>query len=90
MNSYATAFGILGTGIVLAALLWSRPRIHRYRQVRRFRRDLVHIDIVSRSWSWSLRHRAPYDETPAPLPEWRRMRRNQRRAGRDDEGNTLV
>jgi hypothetical protein len=90
LNSYAIAFGILGLGISVAVLLWSRPRIGRLRQVRRFRRELAHVDVVSRWWSQSLRNQIPSDDVPTPLPELRRTKRGQRRNGRAGEGDALV
>lgn len=93
LNSYAIAFGILGTGLVLAALMWCRPRVRRMRQVRRFRKDLIRVEAVTSSWSRSLRrepYQDPSDEVPTTLPESRRMRRSQRRSDRDDEGEALV
>lgn len=90
MNSYPMAFGILGLGISLAVLLWSRPRLCRHRQVRRFRRELVHVDMVSRWWSQTLRYQEPSDEVPTPLPELRRPRRGQRGDGDVGEGDALV
>ena len=90
LNSYAIAFGILGTGLLVAALLWCRPRVRRLRQVRRFRKDLDQVETVTRSWSRSLRHQEPSDEVPTTLPESKRMRRSQRRSDRDDEGEALV
>lgn len=90
LNSYAVAFGILGVGLVVAALLWIRPCIRRHRQVRRFRKELVHVDVVSLSWSHSLRTREPSDDVPAPLPASRRVRRAQRRNGQAGEGDAVV
>jgi hypothetical protein len=90
LSSYAIAFGILGAGLVVAAVLWSRPRLRQRGQVRRFRQQLVHVDIVSLSWAQSLRHQDPSDEVPGSIPELPRPRRGQRRNGRGGGGESLI
>lgn len=75
MSSYAVAFAILGTGLLLAAILWSVPRIKRRRSVRRFRAQLVNLDVVTLGWAQSLREQDPSDEVPEARPPSRRHRR---------------
>lgn len=88
MNSYTVAFGILGLGVFLAALMWSVPLVKRNRQVRRFRQALVDIDTVARSWSHALREdRARPNE--GTFPEAPRHRHD-RRGHPDDGGAALV
>lgn len=89
MNSYAVAFGILGLGVFLAVLLWSLPRLRQRRQVRRFRKQLAHVDLLTVAWSHSLRESEPSDDVPTPLPETRRTRRG-RRNEPDAGGDALV
>jgi hypothetical protein len=88
LNSYTVAFGILGLGVVLAALMWSVPLIKRNRQVRRFRDALSHLDTVATGWSHALREDRPWHDTTA-LPEPQR-RRQTRRERPDDGGAALV
>lgn len=88
MNSYALAFGILGTGIVVAVVLWSIPHLKRRRQVRRFRSQLDQVDLVTLAWRESLRDTDPNDDVPI-LPEPRRGRRA-RRHDPDKGGDALV
>ena len=88
MNSYTVAFGILGLGVFLAALMWSVPLVKRNRQVRRFRQALTHLDTVANAWSHALRHDRPSGDVPV-LPEDRR-RRHLRRGHPDDGGAALV
>ena len=66
MNSYALAFGILGGGVVLAAILWLAPRFRQRMAVRRFRKSLDRIDLVTLSWSESLRSGDPDGLTTTP------------------------
>ena len=88
MNSYTVAFGILGLGVFLAALMWSVPLVKRNRQVRRFRQALAHVDAVAISWSHALRQDRPSTDVPL-FPEARR-RRHLRRGHPDDGGGALV
>lgn len=87
MNSYTLAFGILGLGVFLAVLLWSIPHFRRRREVRRFRKALVHLDVVTLAWAQSQRHQRHPDDVPTPLPETRRHRR---RGEPDPGGDALV
>jgi hypothetical protein len=89
LNSYTLAFAILGTGLLLAGILWSIPRLKRRKSVRQFRHDLDHLDVIAAGWSQSLRFGFASDEAPAPLPESRRGRRNRRDNPRA-EGEPLV
>ena len=89
LNSYTVAFAILGTGLLLAGVLWSIPRLKRRQNVRRFRRDLDHLDVIAAGWSQSFRFGFASDDAPAPLPESRRSRRNRRHNPRA-EGEPLV
>lgn len=75
MSSYAVAFAILGTGLLLAAILWSVPRLKRRRSVRRFRSQLVNLDVVTLGWAQSFREHDQSDEVPDPRPPSRRHRR---------------
>lgn len=87
MNSYTVAFGILGLGVVLAALMWSIPLIKRNRQVRRFRQALAQIDTVATGWRHALREDRPWTNEPSfPDPE----RRRQTRRGRPDDGGAAL
>jgi hypothetical protein len=92
LNSYALAFGILGGGVVLAALLWAIPRaiprLRRRTAVRRFRKALAHIDVVAMSWAQGGRHQQT-DDLRTASPEERRNRRH-RDADPDDGGASLV
>ncbi|MFN2503403.1 MAG: hypothetical protein ABR540_04075 [Acidimicrobiales bacterium] len=75
MNSYAMAFGILGSGVVIAALLWSVPLLRRRTQVRRFRQSLDHVDAVVMGWTQAVREGQPFDGFPDSFPSPRRRRR---------------
>ena len=88
MNSYALAFGILGGGVVLAALLWLAPRFRQRRTVRTFRKALNHIDLVALSWSQVLPEDDRDDLRTTP-PESRPPRRR-RDEHPDDGGASLV
>ncbi|HVL29025.1 MAG TPA: hypothetical protein VM263_06600 [Acidimicrobiales bacterium] len=91
MTSYAlVAFGILGFGLGLAGVLWYAPRLRRRAEVRRFRRQLAHVDFVALAWRESLRDGRPCDELPMPSPELRRGRRSHRRGDPEDGGDALV
>lgn len=87
MTSYVLAFGILGFGLGLAGVMWLTPRVRRRMEVRRFRKQLTHVDFVALAWRESLRDRPVSDELPAP--EVRRSRRLLRR-GEPDGGDALV
>ena len=89
MNSYAMAFGILGGGLVLAAILWCIPHLRRRRAVGRFRRELTHLDVVALTWRQSLVEAEPSDDVPTPIPEPRPHRRN-RHGEQGDGGPALV
>ena len=91
MSSYVLAFGILGFGIGLAAVLWGIPRLRRRREVRRFRQQLTHVDFVALAWRESLHDRDVSDDVPGSpaFPESRRSRRANRRSD-DKGGETLV
>ncbi|HEX6597418.1 MAG TPA: hypothetical protein VF045_10810 [Acidimicrobiales bacterium] len=89
MTSYVLAFGILGFGLGLAGVMWATPRLRRRLEVRRFRKQLTHVDFVTLAWRESLRDRPVTDELPTPGPEGRRERRG-RRGEPDPGGDTLV
>lgn len=78
MNSYTLAFAILGSGILTAAILWSLPKLRCRRQVRQFRRELSHVDVVTLAWRESLPGQDPSDDVPVQSHEARRSRRNRR------------
>jgi len=88
LTSYALAFGILGFGIGLAGVMWALPRLRRRTEVRRFRKQLTHVDFVAMAWRESLRDRPASDEVPT-TPEGRRSRRS-RRGEPDTGGDALV
>lgn len=88
VNSYAMAFGILGGGVLLAVILWSVPLLRRRRQVRRFRKALDHVDVVTMAWSQSLRQDRPFDDLPSRF-DGRRSRWH-RHGQPDDGGASLV
>lgn len=88
MTSYVLAFGILGFGLGLAGVMWLTPRVRRRMEVRRFRKQLTHVDFVALAWRESLRDRPVSDELPAP--EVRRGRRLLRRSEPDTDGDALV
>jgi hypothetical protein len=72
LNSNAIAFAISGALLLVAALLWLRPRIGRRRQVRRFRKDLAHVDLMTVAWAQSMRDQHPSDDFWTPRPERRK------------------
>ena len=88
MTSYVVAFGILGFGIGLAGVMWALPRVRRRMEVRRFRKQLTHVDFVALAWRESLHDRPVSDELPT-MPEGRRARRL-RRGEPDTGGEALV
>ncbi len=87
LNSYALAFGILGGGVVLAAILWLAPHFRSRMTVRRFRKALDHVDLVTLSWAQGFRHGAA-DDLRMTLPEERRRKRRHQHP--DDGGASLV
>lgn len=89
LTSYLVAFGILGFGIGLASVMWATPRLRRRMAVRRFRKQLTHVDFVALAWRESLRDRPVTDELPTPSPEGRRGR-GRRRGEPEPGGDALV
>ncbi|MDQ3979837.1 MAG: hypothetical protein M3314_09820 [Actinomycetota bacterium] len=87
MNSYALAFGILGGGVVLAALLWLAPRFRQRSTVRKFRKALDQIDLVALSWSQGPPEDDRDDLSTTP-PESRPLRR--RRDDQPDDGGAAL
>lgn len=88
MTSYVLAFGILGFGLGLAGVMWLTPRVRRRLEVRRFRKQLGHVDFVALAWRESLRDRPVTDDLPTQ--EVRRGRRILRRGESDPGGDALV
>ncbi|MGH9225196.1 MAG: hypothetical protein ACRD2W_15760 [Acidimicrobiales bacterium] len=80
MNSNAIAFGIPGLLVCIAALLWLRPRFSRRRKVRRFRKDLAHVDLMAIAWSQAMREHRPFDDGL-------HSHRPRRRKSREPEGD---
>lgn len=88
LTSYVLAFGILGFGLGLAGVMLAVPRVRRRLEVRRFRKQLTHVDFVALAWRESLRDRPVTDELPTSH-ETRRGRRL-RRGEHDTDGDALV
>jgi len=57
----------------VAVLLWLRPRFSRRRKVRRFRKDLAHLDLMAIAWTQAIRECRPFDDLHTP-PRQRRRR----------------
>ena len=74
MNLLVVGIGIPALLVCLAVLLWLRPRINRQRAVRRFRKDLSHVDLVTVAWSQSLNDDHPLDDLWPPRSRRRRDR----------------
>ncbi len=68
--------------------MWGIPRVRRRLEVRRFRRQLTHVDFVALAWRESLRNGSTADDMPMPAPEGRRGRRGRR--GEPEPGGELV
>jgi hypothetical protein len=81
MISYVLAFGILFVGSAVALLLNYRVPLRRLRTVRRFRKDLARLELVTVFWRESQPDDSPRDEQVAP--QWDR-------SDPHDEGGTLV
>jgi hypothetical protein len=91
LNSYSLAFGILGTGLLTALILWSVPHLRRRKAVRRFRRDLDQVELVSLAWRQSLVEDRPVHDLPTtPTTPENRRHRWHRRDRFDDGGAALV
>lgn len=91
MNSYTLAIGILATGVFLAVLMWTIPILRRHRRVRRFRKDLANVEVMTVNWAYMLRETEPSDDVPAPLgDDLRRPRRHRRDDPDDGRGDALV
>ena len=88
LNSYALAFGILGAGVVIAALLSLAPRFRQRKTVKSFRKALDHIDLVALSWSQRVQNGDADDFSTTP-PEGHHLRRR-RGEQPDDGGASLV
>ncbi len=82
MDPYVLAFGILGFGLGLAAVMWGVPRARRRLAVRRFRRRLDRLDAVVSGWREALSGGGLDGPAPRPSPE--EPRRGRRRD--DDDG----
>ena len=80
MSSYALAFGILIGGVLGAAFLWLLPKWRARRKVRKFRKELANVHLVSIVWQESFGDRPASDEVPGPQPLSRRQRRQNRPA----------
>jgi hypothetical protein len=87
LDSYALAFGILGGGGLLAAVLWFIPRLRRRMTVRHFRKALDHVDLVTLAWSQGL-HYGEADDLSTTPPEGRRSRK--RGDEQPDEGGATL
>ncbi|MEW6154891.1 MAG: hypothetical protein AB1673_13015 [Actinomycetota bacterium] len=93
MNSYAAAIALPGAIAFLAALFWSRPWLVRAHQVRRFRKDLSHLELMAAAWSFSQRQGHPQSEHPShrPRPAPRKAAEaDEAQADVDDDGEPPV
>jgi hypothetical protein len=64
--------------------MWTIPILRRHRRVRRFRKDLANVEVMTINWAHMLRETEPSDDVPTPLTD--DIRRPRRRRGEPDEG----
>ena len=74
MDFMVVGIGLPALLVLLAVLLWLRPRVAGHRVVRRFRRELAHVDLMTVVWSQAFHGDVPMDDLWSTRPKRRRHR----------------